>query len=178
MVAVFGALGQAASVYLVLVEAGGQPTAVTAALGFGARRALPLLGWTLLGGLLTAAGLTFAVLPGIYCAVVVGAALPGVVTVEGRGLRRCLGLVNRRLLPTTLRCGAALFAAALYGAAVGAVVSAVPGGATGGPGTIIRLLAVLPITVVGAAFSAVTYAELRQRVDGVDSAQLAAELFL
>ena len=172
-----GALGQAGSVCLVLREAAGQPTAVTTAFRFGARRALPLLGWSVLAGLFTAAGLALAVLPGIYCAVVFGATLPGVVTVERGGPRRCLSLVNRRLLSTTVRCGVGLFSAAFYGSLVGVALTVLPGGAAGGLGSAVRLLAVLPLTVTGAAFSAVTYAELRQRVDGVDCAQLAAALF-
>jgi hypothetical protein len=166
------ALAQAGSIHLVVTEAAGRPTAVTAALAAGRRPALPLLGWSALAALLTAVGLVLAVLPGLYAAAVAAAALPGAVVVERAGLRRAAALVNRRLLGTAARCAAGLFAVAFYGALVGTVVAALPAPVD----DVVRALAVLPLAVAGAAFATVTYAGLRQAADGAGAADLAAEL--
>lgn len=165
-------LAQAGSLWLVVREAAGRPTAVSAALAAGSRRTPALLGWSALAALLTAVGLALAVLPGLYAAVVAAAALPGAVVVERAGLRRAAALVNRRLAGTVLRCAAGLFAAAFYGALVGAAVAALPAPAD----DVLRALAVLPFSVLAAAFAAVTYAGLRQAADGSTVADLAAEM--
>ncbi|HST66288.1 MAG TPA: hypothetical protein VLM05_13970, partial [Mycobacteriales bacterium] len=101
-------LAQAASVDLTVREAAGRPTAVSAALDRGLRRTPELLGWSALAAVLTLAGLALAVLPGLYAAMVGAAALPGVVVVEGAGLRRAAGLVTRHLAGTAVRCAAGL----------------------------------------------------------------------
>lgn len=165
-------LAQAGSVDLVIREAAGRPTAVSAALAAGARRTPAFLGWSALLAVLTLIGLAVAVLPGLYAAMVGAAALPGAVVVERAGLRRAAGLVNRRLPGTVLRCAAGLFAAALYGAIAGALVAALPAG----PAEVVRALVVLPFSVLTSAFGAVTYAGLRRAADGSDVLQLAAEL--
>ncbi len=165
-------LAQAGSLWLVVREAAGRPTAVSAALAAGARRTPALLGWSALAALFTAVGLALAVLPGLYAAVLGAAALPGAVVVERAGLRRAARLVNRRLAGTVLRCAAGLFAAAFYGALVGALVAAVPAPVDDA----VRALAVLPFSVLVAAFAAVTYAGLRQAADGSTAADLAAEM--
>jgi hypothetical protein len=166
------ALAQAGSLHLAVTEAAGRPTAVSVALAAGRRTALPLLGWSALAAVLTAIGLALAVLPGLYAAAVAAAALPGAVVVERAGLRRAAALVNRRLAGTAARCAVGLFAAAFYGAVVGTVVAALPGPVD----DVVRALAVLPLTVVGAAFATVTYAGLRYAADGTGAADLAAEL--
>jgi hypothetical protein len=166
------ALAQAASIDLAIREAAGRPTAVSAALAAGARRAPALLGWSALLSLLTLAGLALAVLPGLYAATVGAAALPGAVVVERAGLRRAAALVNRRPAGTVLRCAAGLFGAAFYGALAGALVAALPSG----PAEVVRALVPIPFSVLVAAFTTVTYAGLRGAVDGVGAARLAAEL--
>lgn len=166
------ALAQAGSVWLAVREAAGRPTAVSAALAAAGPRVLPLLGWTALAALLTTVGLSLLVLPGLYVAVVAAAALPGAVVVERGGLLRAARLVNRRLGGTTARCGIALFATALYGAVVGTVVAALPDTA----GDVVRAVAVLPFTLVAAAFATVTYAGLRLAADGTPGPRLADEL--
>jgi hypothetical protein len=165
-------LAQAGSLWLVVREAAGRPTAVSAALGAGARRTPALLGWSALAALLTAIGLALAVLPGLYAAVVGAAALPGAVVVERAGLRRAAALVHRRPLATVLRCAAGLFGAAFYGAVAGALVAALPGPAD----DVVRALAVLPFSVLASAFAAVTYAGLRLAADGATAADLAGEM--
>jgi hypothetical protein len=172
LAAAAAALAQAGSLHLAVIEAAGRPTAVSAALAAGRGSALPLLGWSALAAVLTGIGLALAVLPGLYAAVVTAAALPGAVVVERAGLRRAAALVNRRPAGTAARCAAGLFAAALYGAVVGTVVAALPGPVD----DVVRAVAVLPLTVGGAAFAAVTYAGLRQAADGSGVADLAAEL--
>ena len=165
------ALAQAASLDLVIREAAGRPTAVSAALAAGARRTPALLGWSALVTVLTLAGLAVAVLPGLYAAMVGAAALPGAVVVERAGLRRAATLVNRRLTGTVLRCAAGLFGAAFYGALAGALVAALPAG----PADVVAALVPIPFSILATAFAAVTYAGLR-RVDGTDVTRLAAEL--
>jgi hypothetical protein len=172
LVAAATALAQAGSVWLAIREAAGRPTAVSAALAAGRSRALPLLGWTAVSALLTAVGLTLAVLPGLYVAAVAAAALPGAAVVERAGLLRAARLVNRRLLGTAARCGLGLFAVALYGAVVGTVVTALPGPVA----DVVRALAALPFTLAASAFATVTYAGLRLAQDGVGAAHLADEL--
>lgn len=171
LAAAAAALAQAGSIHLAVVEAAGRPTAVSTALAAGARRALPLLGWSALAGVLTAIGLALAVLPGLYLAVVSAAALPGAVVVERAGLRRAAALVNRRPLGTAVRCAVGLFAAALYGAVVGSVVAALPAPVD----DVVRAVAVLPLSVAAAAFATVTYAGLRRAADGSGTADLAAQ---
>ena len=166
------ALTQAASIHLAIREAAGRPTAVTAALAAGARRAPALLGWSALTALLTVAGLALAVLPGLYAAMLGAAALPGAVVVERAGPRRAATLVNRSLAGTVLRCAAGLFAAAFYGALAGALVTALPSG----PAEVVRALVPIPFSVLVTAFATVTYAGLRRAVDGADTAALAADL--
>ena len=139
---------------LAIREAAGRPTAVSAALAAGARRTPALLGWSALLAVLTLVGLALAVLPGLYAAMVGAAALPGAVVVERAGLRRAAVLVNRRLPGTVLRCAAGLFAAAFYGALAGALVATLPTG----PAEVVRAVVVIPFSVLGAAFAAVTYA--------------------
>jgi hypothetical protein len=165
-------LAQAGSLWLVVREAAGRPTAVSAALGAGARRTPALLGWSALAALLTTIGLALAVLPGLYAAVLGAAALPGAVVVERAGLRRAAALVNRRPLATVLRCVAGLFGGAFYGALVGAAVTALPAPA----GDVLGAAAVLPFSVLVTAFAAVTYAGLRLAADGATTADLAGEL--
>lgn len=171
-VAAATALAQAASVWLAIREAAGRPTAVSTALAAGGSAALPLLGWTALAALLTAAGLALAVLPGLYVAAAAAAALPGAVVVERAGLLRAARLVNRRLVGTAARCGLGLFATALYGAVVGTVVSALPDPA----GDVVRALAALPLSLAASAFATVTYAGLRLAADGIPGVRLADEL--
>lgn len=166
------ALAQAAALDLAIREAAGRPTPLSAALTAAGRRTLPLLGWSALTAVLTLAGLALAVLPGLYVAVVGAAALPGAVVVEGAGLRRAAGLVNRRPAGTAARCGIGLFAAACYGALAGALVSALPPG----PSDVVRAVVVVPFSVLVTAFAAVTYAGLRRAADGSGAVDLAAEL--
>lgn len=165
-------LAQAASVYLIVREAAGAPTAASAALAAGARRTPALLGWTALTAVLTGIGLALAVLPGLYAAVLGAAALPGAVVVERAGLRRAAALVNRRLAGTVARCAAGLFAAALYGACVGALVAALPAPVD----DVVRAVAVLPFSVLVSVFATVTYAGLRRAENGAGAGDLATEL--
>ena len=162
----------ATSLWLIVREAAGRPTAVSAALAAGARRTPALLGWSALVAVLVAVGLALAVLPGLYAAVVGAAALPGAVVVERAGPRRAAALANPRLLGLLLRCGAGLFAAAFYGAVVGALVAALPAPADG----VVRALAVLPFSVLLAAFATVTYAGLRLAADASTAVDLDGEM--
>src|SRR5690349_420295 len=88
-------LAQGASVYVVGKQAAGQEiVGAGPALTFAAGRALPLLGWGLLAGLLVMLGLIALIVPGVYLIVVFGATLTGVIMFERAGIGRSFQLVN------------------------------------------------------------------------------------
>jgi hypothetical protein len=163
-----------ASVFVAIRDAAGQPTTAAEGLRLGARRALPLLGWGLLAGILTAVGLVLFILPSVYL-MIVFTALAGVVVVERAGIGRCFALVNPRFLPTAGR----ILLTALAGIAYFAVVFAVTGGFSSSGsviGAIVRPILLIPVGVVGTAVVVVTYAELRFHERGVNTATLVTEL--
>jgi len=170
MVLTLFALG--ASVRIAVRDAAGRPEPLGAALGSAASRALPLLGWSLLAGLLVVAGLVALVLPGLYVIVVLSGSFAGVVMIERRSLGRCFQLVNRRFVPTLARF--ALFA--LLALAWSVVTALVAVGPTGVRAVVAAVLAV-PLGVASAAYGVVTYAELRwHERPGTGTPDLVAEL--
>ncbi|WP_214365926.1 hypothetical protein [Pseudonocardia sp. H11422] len=173
---VFAIFAQGASVFVAIREAVGRPVQAGDALRFAAGRALPLLGWGLLSGVLIFVGLLLLILPGIYVATVVVAALVGVVVVERGGIDRAFTLVNRRLLPTFGRMVIFFVAGLVYSTVVGVVVEL---GTE--PGSLSELLLggvlALPLSLASVGVAVVTYAELRFHENtAVSSGWLAAEL--
>jgi hypothetical protein len=171
---VVSAYVQSASVFVAIRDAAGQPTTAAEGLRLGAGRALPLLGWGLLAGILTAIGFVVFILPGVYL-MIVFIVLGGVVVVERAGIRRCFTLVNPRFLPTAGR----ILLAALVGIVYFAIVFLVTGGfslSVSVIGAVVRPILLIPVGVVGTAVVVVTYAELRFHERGVNTGTLIAEL--
>lgn len=167
-------LAVGASVYVIGKQAAGQPVDAGATLIFAARRALPLLGCTVLALAATAIGLLL-VLPGLYLVVVLGA-LIGVVMFERTRLRRPFTLVRAMFWQTVGRVLTLLLVAIVYGTLVRWVVV----GLTGSTGFFPALLAyvlMLPLRLWAIGCMVVNYATLRHRENPVVTSRLlAAEL--
>ena len=170
-------LAQGASVYVVGKQAAGQEVVGAGpALTFAAGRALPLLGWGLLAGLLVMLGLIALIVPGIYLIVVFAASLTGVIMFERAGIGRSFQLVNPAFGQTLGRLLTFVLAALVYSAIAGAIVSALVG-PTGFVADLLRNILSLPVTFASVGVAVVTYATLRNRENpAVTTPALAAEL--
>ncbi len=169
-------LAQGASVYIVGKQASGQEVGAGPALTFAAGRALPLLGWGLLAGLLVALGLILLVIPGLYLIVVFAASLTGVIMFERAGIGRTFALVNPAFGQTLGRLLTFMLAALVYSAIAGAIVSALVG-PTGFVADLLRNILSLPVTFASVGVAVVTYATLRNRENpAITTPALAAEL--
>ena len=155
-------LAQGASVYVVTRQAAEQPVGAGEALSFAARRALPLLGWGILAGILVFIGFLLLVIPGIYLSVVFVAALTGVIMYERAGIGRTFELVNREFWGTFGRLITFAIAAAVYSGIISAIV-----GTFTEPNSLARSIIVniltLPVTLAAAGVAVVTYASLRNK---------------
>ena len=168
-------LAQGASVYVVGKQASGQEIGAGPALTFAAGRALPLLGWGLLAGLLVLLGLVL-IIPGLYLIVVFAATLTGVIMFERAGIGRTFALVNPAFGQTLGRLLTFLLAALVYSAIVGAIVSALVG-PEGFVSDLLRNILSLPVTFASVGVAVVTYATLRNRENpAITTPALAAEL--
>jgi hypothetical protein len=169
-------LAQGASVYVVGKQASGQDVGAGPALTFAAGRALPLLGWGLLAGLLVILGLVVLVVPGLYLIVVFAASLTGVIMFERAGIGRTFALVNPAFGQTLGRLLTFMLAAVVYSAIAGAIVSALVG-PTGFVADLLRNILSLPVTLASVGVAVVTYATLRNRENpAITTPALAAEL--
>jgi hypothetical protein len=171
-----GVFAQGASVFVAVLDAAGQPVTAAEAVRFATSRAPALLGWGLAAGLITGFGLLAFILPGVYLAVVFGASLAGVVTVERRGLSRCFELVNARFGPTAGRMLLVAAAGLVYVLAGDWVV-----GVLSHPESFhqaaLRAVIQIPMSLAAVGVAVVTYAELRFHERGeVFTATLADEL--
>ncbi|MCU1628954.1 MAG: hypothetical protein JWP64_3903 [Pseudonocardia sp.] len=169
-------LAQGASVFMAVREATDRPTSPGEALRFAAGRALPLLGWGVLAGIMVVIGFILLVLPGIYLLVVFGAALTGVIMFEKAGIGRAFELVNRRFWPTFGRLITFVIAAAIYMGIVEAVLGLFldPNGFAY---SLLSSLLRLPVTLASVGVAVVTYAELRHHENpNVTTPVLADEL--
>jgi len=167
---------QGASVYVVVRDAVARPVRAGEALSFAAGRALPLLGWSIVAGLLVLGGLVLLIVPGLYVIIVFAASFTGVVVIERRGIGRTFELVNRRFGPTLGRVLIALLAAIVYTLLADLVAVALTA-----PETLTRALLQgllqLPISLASVGVAVVTYAELRHHENpAVGAPALAAEL--
>ena len=170
-------LAQGASVYVVGKQAAGQEVVGAGpALTFAAGRALPLLGWGLLAGLLVMLGLIALIVPGIYLIVVFAASLTGVIMFERAGIGRSFQLVNPAFGQTLGRLLTFVLAALVYSAIAGAIVSALVG-PEGFVADLLRNILSLPVTFASVGVAVVTYATLRNRENpAVSTPMLASEL--
>ncbi|MGH3808465.1 MAG: hypothetical protein ACRDRU_17955 [Pseudonocardiaceae bacterium] len=171
-----GMFAQGASVFIAIRDAAGEQTTPAVALGFAATRALPLLGWSFLAGLLMVLGFVALIVPGLYLAIVFFATLTGVVTVEQGGLGRCFTLVHRRFWPTAGRILLYGLISVSYFILVNVVVGLLVG-ADSAAATLLEQVLTIPLSLAGVGVAVVTYAELRfhERPD-VRTPTLAAEL--
>jgi hypothetical protein len=155
-------LAQGASVYVVTRQAAEQPVGAGEALSFAAGRALPLLGWGILAGILVFIGFLLLIIPGIYLAVVFTAALTGVIMYERAGLGRTFTLVNRQFWGTFGRLITFAIAAAIYSGIITAIVSTFTQPESLARSIIVNILT-LPVTLAAAGVAVVTYASLRNK---------------
>ncbi|HEX8628232.1 MAG TPA: hypothetical protein VF755_08685, partial [Catenuloplanes sp.] len=176
----------------VLVATGGRPQP-GAELRAGARRLLPMLGWALLGGLLTIAALLACILP-IFYVVAVLTVLPAVVLFErGSGIGRCFQLVHAAGRPAFARL-ATIMGVLLVGVLVRLVAELIIG--FGGPGTgwggttqadstivatallryTVEVVVTAVVTLVMTVLAVTTYADLRARHEPLTTGILTQEL--
>ncbi|MBP2368707.1 hypothetical protein [Pseudonocardia parietis] len=157
---VLGALAQAASVFVIVRDAAQRPYAPQHVFAFAKSRALAVIGWSLLAGLLITIGFILLVLPGLYLAVIFGGALTGVVVIERAGIGRAFTLVNPRFFPVLGRFVVFILLAFVFVIVVSMVSAAL---ALGNPvvAGLISSVLTLPVTLAGAAAAVVIYAENR-----------------
>jgi hypothetical protein len=151
-------------------------------LRFGVSRLWPMIGWSIVTGLLTIVGSILCLLPGIYLGVVFFGTLTGVVAFERPSsvVSRCFELMKghwwdmfgRALLVVigllVFSCGIGLLS--------GGFTVATRGSGTASTGsTILSNVLSIPIAMFLSVAAIVTYAELRRKLEPVTSAQLAAE---
>ncbi|MBO0849484.1 MAG: hypothetical protein J2P20_08480 [Pseudonocardia sp.] len=171
-----GMFAQGASVYVAIQDAAGHEATASEGLRFAATRASGLIGWGLAAAALTAFGLLLIV-PGIYLAIVFGAGLAGVVTVERAGIGRCFELVNRRFWLTAGRIVPAAAVGAFYSAVVAPYLVAVLSTPKSLSAAALEAGLGVPLGMASVGVTVVTYAELRFHERGdVLAASLAAEL--
>lgn len=202
---VVGAFFIATSFYLVTREANGQPTTSAQALGFARPRVLPLIGWSVLAGVVMAVVLGVALVPGVLSGVgwlagvggVIGAALMlavsvvftasvvGVVVVERGGVKRAGGLIRGWFWASCGRLVVAGLIYIVYGALMKLAtfpldgLSGQDGSVTAGVvfGALVQGILLIPAMVFIVAVCLVSYAELRYREDRATSTgTLAAQL--
>lgn len=158
--AAVGVVGQGSSLYLAIQDAAGRPLSTDRMFRFAVERAPALVGWAVVACLLIVIGTIPLIVPGVYLAVVLGAALPGVIIIERRGIARCFELVNPRFWPTAARMGVVVLAGVAYLAVARFVVSALTT-----PGSFREALlgaaAQIPLEMAAVGVAVVTYAELR-----------------
>jgi hypothetical protein len=175
IVFVVALLAQGASVYVVGKQASGQEVGAGPALSFAAGRALLLLGWGVVAGLMLLVGFVLLVLPGLYLLVVFGASLVGVIMFERAGVGRTFALVNPAFGQTLGRLLSFAVVAIVYGGIAGGIARAIAG--RGVAGEILANILSLPITFASVGVAVVTYAGLRHRENpAVTTPMLAAEL--
>ena len=173
---VLGAFIQLASFWIIVKQAAGRPAPMGGAARFAASRALPMIGWEIVAGVLIGVGL-IVILPGIVLAVIILPTLLGAVGLERRGMRRCFELARGNFLALLGRCATALLIAAAYTQLIRVIVNIIFGRGANGVGVqIVAGVLQLPLNVVGVAFAVVTYAEMRGRHGRISTGDLSSAL--
>jgi hypothetical protein len=156
---VVSAFASASSMFIAVRNANGEAVDLGTALSFAATRVLPLIGWSMLAGVLIVLGTLAFVIPGIYLAVVLLSCLTGVVVIERAGIGRAFALVSQRFWPTFGRMALVAVAALVVVGAVSLLTASV------GPGsiaaTVVQAVLAVLVGMVGTGVAVVTYAELR-----------------
>jgi hypothetical protein len=177
-----------ATVRLVIEAATGGRPIVRECLATALRRLFPLIGWSILAGVITFAGVCACVLPVFYFIAVFTVLAPVVAVERGSAIARCFTLFNGAFGTAIGRVATILglgFAVAMVGAMVdsigGAVASpesaptaafVISGVITSGFGAVIdaaRRIITDPLTVTA-------YADMRARIEPLSSAVLAQEI--
>ncbi|OLM18596.1 DedA protein [Pseudonocardia sp. Ae707_Ps1] len=180
--ALLGAVGLAASVFVIVRDAAGRPWTVREVLVHLARRALPLIGWLVVAAICTAIGYLLLVVPGIYLSIVFTATLLGVVTIERGGLSRTFSLVNPQFLGVLGRLLLLLLISVAYGLGTVVVGGGIGWGAYPGDGRMVvsqLVVGLLTIPLISFWIAATTtlYAHLRAaHRPGISTPDLADEL--
>lgn len=157
---VLGGIGQAASVFVVVRDAAARPYTSHQVFAFAKNRALPMIGWSLLAGILTLLGLLLVVFPGIYLGTVFAGALAGVVVIERAGMDRAFTLVNPRFFPVLGRMALLVLVVIVYSIVLGVIAGLV---SLANPvlGQLVSNILTVPIAIIGSAATVVIYAENR-----------------
>ncbi|MFG1634666.1 hypothetical protein [Pseudonocardia alni] len=158
---VLSALGYAASVFVVVRDAAQRPWSQDQVIAFAKNRALPVIGWSLLAGLLFVIGFFLLIIPAIYLGVVFTGALIGVVVIERAGIGRTFTLVNPRFFPVFGRLVVFFLIAIVYSLVISLVVVAPLTFLSPVLGQVVGTLLQLPVQIAGVAAMIVTYAECR-----------------
>ena len=150
---------QIASFFIAILDAAGEPARVGTALRLAARPTLPLLGWSLVAGIMMMVGLLLFLIPGIYLAIVFYASLIGVVAIEHKGIGRTFGLVNQRFWPTAGRILFAFLIFFIYSVvAIGITYALGPDSIAA---SVLSWISSILLGLGAVAVSVVTYTELR-----------------
>ncbi|MEV1285905.1 hypothetical protein [Micromonospora sp. NPDC049679] len=189
LISLIQSMGWAAGTWAVTRQALGEPVRLGAALRYGLRRAPALWGWSLLAGVIVAAGFCACVLPGIYFIFVLSLVGPIVLFERANPIGRSFRMFHNRFGMVLGRVAVvALVAAAGNVVVVGVLGSlgmvAVDVDQTGSVGlsvgivamTLVAALLNLPLYGVYLVGLVVTYAEQRAQEAPVTAGQLAAEL--
>jgi hypothetical protein len=181
-------LATLAAVHVVVVAAtGGQPR-LGSCLSGAARRLFPMIGWSVLAGLITIAGLCACILPVFYLIAVFTILAPVVALERGGVISRCFRLFHGDLGASLGRV--ATIAGIGFGGILLAAITGAIGGAITDPTTATTpalVISELASSAVGVAIAGVlriltdpltvaAYADMRARVEPLSSAVLAQEL--
>lgn len=158
---VLSALGYAASVFVVVRDAAQRPWSQDQVIAFAKNRALPVIGWSLLAGLLFVVGFFLLIIPAVYLGVVFTGALIGVVVIERAGIGRTFTLVNPRFFPVFGRLVVFFLIAVVYSLVVSLVVVGPLTYLSPVLGQVVGTLLQLPVQIAAVAAMIVTYAECR-----------------
>jgi hypothetical protein len=170
-------------VYLVILAAAGRQPTLGAVVNGAARRWLPMLGWSVLGGLLIGVGLLMCLLPGIYFALVLTLLAPVIAVERREGIGRCFELFHARPGAAWSRIGTVVAILVLVGGALDLVIDRAVGPTLLDPAVDVDVLALALSGVAGAAVMVLTgpltvtaYADLRARLEPTSTAGLTERL--
>lgn len=177
-----------AAIYVCVSVAVSRPPAVGPALGIAARRAFPVIGWSVIGGLLVVVGVFACLLPAFYVYAVI-VILPAVVIFERtNAVGRCFRLFHADLGAAAARAativglaiGAASVAGVLSMIVNAAASSLIDGDAAIVVGSVIStglgVLAAAAVAILAAPLILTAYADLRARYEPLTTEVLATEL--
>jgi hypothetical protein len=170
----------AGAIHVATAVAVGRPARVGAAVRFALRRALPLLGWQFLAGLVAVVALCACVVPVFYVLTVVSI-LPAVVAFErGGALPRCFRLFHHRLDVSASRLVIAGLVS--FGFLMSAQMMATIGDLFGSTGALGGMLGSIVVTALGGVLTVplilTAYADIRAHAEPLSARDLAGELGL